>query len=496
MLLTDELLFRYKRCRRRAFLDVYDSLTTVREEKDFLGILREERELHSQKALQYYNLEAEKPRLRGERDNKKLAAITTQLMSQGVNGIYQGVVSVDMPDKGGNSVTLMASPTLLVKQNIPSRWGNWSYFPVNASLGRNPKPEYKLILAFVVDILNRLQGVNITRGEIFLKDNLSPHPVDLGIWLPRARELVNECLEMLRNKEIPDVYISRQRCSFCPWYDGCYQVAKSSLNLSLIPGITPNRYQLLVSNGIRNLETLCQTPLSRLREIFAAEGEVAARIKQQAISILSGKPILRQPNLLPLPQSPVEIYFDIEADTRRNVDYLLGVLWVDNDNMSQQYHTFLAKSPEKEKSIWRDFLHFIQQYPHAPIFHYSEYEVETVKRLASFYNTPASQLQSLLSRLFDLHKILTHSFFLPVENYSLKSVANYLGFHWRNPKTGSNSYTRAPIGGDQCIVWYDQWLKTKDPFWLNCIKIYNEDDCLATYYLKKWIADFQTEWGF
>lgn len=491
MLLTDELLFRYKRCRRRTFLDVYGNVTSSRQEKDFLGILREERELHHQKVLQYYNLKVEQPRLWGERDNKKLAAITTQLMSQGVDGIYQGVISVDILDKDGDRVTLMASPTLLVKQNIPSRWGDWSYFPVNASLGKNPKPEYKLILAFVVDILNRLQGISLSRGEILLKDNSSPHQVDLDIWLPRAQELVNECLEMLKTKEIPDVYISRQRCGFCPWYDDCYQVAKSSLHLSLIPGITPNRYELLVSNGIHNWETVCQTPLYRLQEILACEKEVAARIKQQSISLLSGKPILRQPNLLPLPNSPVEIYFDIEADTRRNVDYLLGVLWVDHDNMIQEYRTFLAKSPGEEKSIWREFLHFIQKYPHAPIFHYSEYEVETVKRLASLYNTPASQLQSLLSRLFDLHRILTHSFFLPVENYSLKSVANYLGFHWRNPKTGNNSYNRTSIGGDQCIVWYDQWLKTGDSFWLDCIKIYNEDDCLATYHLKQWMADFQ-----
>lgn len=65
MLLTDELLFRYKRCRRRTFLDVYGNVT-CRQEKDFLGILREERELHNQKVLQYYNLKVEQPRLWGK----------------------------------------------------------------------------------------------------------------------------------------------------------------------------------------------------------------------------------------------------------------------------------------------------------------------------------------------------------------------------------------------------------------------------------------------
>jgi len=78
-----------------------------------------------------------------------------------------------------------------------------------------------------------------------------------------------------------------------------------------------------------------------------------------------------------------------------------------------------------------------------------------------------------------------------VENYSLKSIANWLGFHWRNPKTGKTLSNYDKLGGDQCVFWYDQWLQTGDRLWLDYILIYNEDDCLGTYELKKWLTKYQ-----
>ena len=46
------------------------------------------------------------------------------------------------------------------------------------------------------------------------------------------------------------------------------------------------------------------------------------------------------------------------------------------------------------------------------------------------------------------------------------------------------------VGGDQCVCWYDQWLKTQDPSFLAAILRYNEDDCWATFYLKNWLVEF------
>jgi uncharacterized protein len=51
MLLTDELLLYYKRCRRRAFLDIYGDLSSQDPEQDFLLKLRQDSRAHQQEVL-------------------------------------------------------------------------------------------------------------------------------------------------------------------------------------------------------------------------------------------------------------------------------------------------------------------------------------------------------------------------------------------------------------------------------------------------------------
>jgi len=522
MLISDDLLFHYRRCRRRAFLDVYGEESQRLPDKDFALKLKEEKEFNRQRIIAENGLNPYKPKeILTEEDDTQLILLTEKLMRQGVESIYKGMVSWNLMDGEIGKITFTASPTLLIRQDIPSELGDWSYYPMNVYMGKNIKAEYRLLTAFSIDILNQIQGINLTRGDMALRDNRKPHQLNLKIWFPRVQEFVDECLQMLGNSHIPEVYISRTKCSFCPWYDRCYDQAKSSQHLSLIPGMSPKRYDSLQEIGIRDIETLSQTPMSELTPVLTKE--IAERLLQQSQALVSRQAIVKYPNLLPIPNSDIELYFDIEAngnlqlngearnlnnnpsgDLKNNLrcdrtfsqiqectlDYLLGILLIDKRKNEQKYYSFLAKNREEEKLIWQQFLELINQYPEAPIFHYSEYEIDTIRRLAHLYKTPFTQLQSLLPRLFDLHKILINSFYLPVENYSLKTVANWLGFTWRDPLTGKPSSDRGNIGGDQCVFWYDQCLKSGNTIWLDYILIYNEDDCQGTYELKKWIEKY------
>ena len=159
---------------------------------------------------------------------------------------------------------------------------------------------------------------------------------------------------------------------------------------------------------------------------------------------------------------------------------MLGVLWVDRSTNAEKFYAFVAEDPAEEGKIWQQFLDFIALYPDAPIFHYSEYESDTIKRLSRLYNTPKLQSTELLSRLVDLHLWVTETVVLPVESYSLKALANWIGFYWRET-AGS---------GDQSVCWYDEWLNTQNRVLLDLILSYNEDDCRATRCLKDWLLDF------
>jgi uncharacterized protein len=252
----------------------------------------------------------------------------------------------------------------------------------------------------------------------------------------------------------------------------------------LVPGITPSRYEQLKLLGVNSLESLANACPINLAQVFSQD--VALALQRQAVALLENRVIPKSEyfsaNHHSIPTTSIELYFDIEAEPERGIDFLLGVFLVDRQNEHSQYYAFLAEKITEEGKIWQQFLTFVNAYPESTIFHYSEYEVETIKRLGQLYQTPKEEIKSLLLRCVDLHELVTTTLTLPVESYSLKSLANWLGFQWRDPG----------VGGDQSVCWYDSWLNTGDRLNLDLILRYNEDDCRATYHLKNWLVDFLT----
>ncbi|MFM2311579.1 MAG: hypothetical protein RLZZ04_855 [Cyanobacteriota bacterium] len=498
MLISDQLLLNYKRCHRRTFLETFGNPQDQDPAKDFLLKLKRENHTHIRNVIQGRSLEPDFPQA-SRRDWQLNAQQTIELMHQGVDCIAQGSLAVDysqwqsaiqdtlepmITDQAADflsQITLIAAPSLLIKEPGTSIFGNWSYMPVNIKLGRKPKPEYKLIAAFHAQILAIIQEQIPERSLLILKEHNS-YQVNLAHGLTKMQETVEACLTMLAEHHEPEVFISRQRCSLCNWYGYCHQVAKASEHLSLIPGVTPKRYEYLQSLGVNTVQSLVNIAPVHLEETLGYD--VAQQLKQQINAIQSDRPVVRANfdlvNTQPIPSEAIELYFDIEAEPERQTDYLLGVLLVDRINNTEQFHAFLAENLEDEGKIWQEFLDFIALYPDAPIFHYSEYEADTIKRLAQLYDTPRKQKKEILSRLVDLHLWVTEAVIFPVESYSLKALANWIGFYWRET-TGS---------GDQSVCWYDQWLQTQDRALLDLILSYNEDDCRATRCLKDWLLDF------
>lgn len=489
MLLTEALLLDYKRCQRRAFLNVYGDRQQQDPERDFLLKLRQETQTLVSSILVESYPNYQQPQAPFA-DWQARAQQTDALMQQGVECIYQGVLLVSgFPDgkftlerlQGRESLTLVGSPHLLVKQPGKSKFGNWVYLPISIQLGRRPKPEYKIVAAYYAQLLATIQGELPPTAWMILRRQNS-YAVDLETWLPRMWETLKECVLMFMAQQEPEVFISRQRCSLCHWYTHCYTIAQSQKHLSLVPGVTPSRYESLQTLGVETVESLAAACPINMGELIGIE--VAAQLKLQAQSIVEQRAIRKSNRFLEryktIPTAAIELYFDIEAEPERNLDYLLGILLVNRQTKTEQFYPFLAEKPADEEKIWQQFLRLVNFYQNAPIFHFSEYEVETIKRLALLYKTPRKQIEPLLSRLVDLHYWVIHSVTLPVESYSLKSLANWVGFQWRD----------RGISGDQSVWWYDQWLKTGDRRLLEAILRYNEDDCRATRHLKDWLASF------
>jgi predicted RecB family nuclease len=479
MWLTDELLFNYQRCHRRAFLDVFGDRSQRDPPSDYLLKLRQDSVEHQRLVL------GEEPVHRPDyprRDWLAGAEATMALMQQGVDRIAQGVLAIEHE----NGLKLVSCPDLLVKHHGYSALGDWYYVPTDIKLGKRPKLDYQINAAFHAYLLAAFQGMMPETSWLILRQR-GAYAINLEEVLPRMLEMLEGCMEMLLAQQEPEVFIAHNRCDLCPWLSYCYDIAQTEKHLSLLPGVTPSRYVHLRAMELTTVESLAIVPPKRLETLPGFGAHVADKLIRQAQSTLEDRAIARP---LPpdtalltreeLPTAPIELYFDIEAAPEHNLVYLHGVLVVDRLARTETFHALLADRPEDEGVIWQQLLDLIWQYPDAPIFHFCPYELQTVQRLADYYGTPWSQIQPLIGRFVDLHERVTRVATLPVESYALKPIARWLGFDWRD----------AEANGAQSIYWYAQWLATGDRAFLNAILRYNEDDCRATYKVKDWLAEF------
>jgi predicted RecB family nuclease len=476
VLLTDDLLLNYQRCHRRAFLEVNGNPEDREPIGDYL------RKILSDSAQNRRQILDEAPYSQPEYDREDWRAgvrATLGLMAQGVDRIYHGVLSTPGP----RGSTLLIKPDLLVREPGESGFGDWRYSISQIKLSRRPKLEYQLTATFQTSVLAAVQGSWPGAAWLLLRGR-GPYAVPLAERLAEMEGLLEDCLDQLIDGHEPEVFIARSRCSMCSWYGHCHALATEQRHLSLLPGVTPKRYSFLQELGITSLAALEGTDPAILAPLPGFGPEVAQRLVDQAYATLTDRPVLignfpRPPRL----QAPIELFFDIEAEPELELAYLHGVMVLDRFKQRQTFHGLIAEQPDQEQRVWEEFVALVSLYRDAPIFHFCSYEAETVRRFGARYGTDPAVIDQILDRFIDVHYWATQTAIMPVESYALKNLARWVGFDWRD----------AEANGAQSIYWYDQWLATGERSYLDRILRYNEDDCIATYHVKEWLAEFV--WG-
>jgi len=352
MLITDKLLLSYQRCHLRAFLDTCGDWKQQDPPSDFLLKLMRDSATYQQQALE--NETYEQPYYpRG--DWEAGAAATLSLMQQGVDRIYRGVliqgefgktnaattsmVGIDsqyFPEFGeipetpvhlsssnlpSSNITLISRPHLLIKQPGQSKFGDESYITADIWLSKRPKLEYQIIAAFHAQVLASVQETKPETAWLMLrKKGLSS--VNLGQRTPQMFEILDDCIQMIENRDKPEVFISRQKCNLCGWYTICHAEAESIKHLSLLPGVTAGRYARLKTLEITDVEALAHASSQQLSEYPEFPDRVAFDVVQQAHSHLLNQPLLREEGTRKKEQGRREEgRHDTDFDTDARINY-------------------------------------------------------------------------------------------------------------------------------------------------------------------------------
>ncbi|HAU66256.1 MAG: hypothetical protein UT30_C0003G0015 [Candidatus Uhrbacteria bacterium GW2011_GWF2_39_13] len=397
-------------------------------------------------------------------DPDEAFAQTLTFMRQARQTIYHGVL-VDKHWVG--------HPDILEKVEGRSHLGNYYYVAADIKRSREVRDDYKFQGCFYAELLERIQGVKPVQGYIVTPENQSLSYL-IEEFEAKYELTLTEIEKIIAGKR-PAHFVT-SGCKQSPWYKECRHESERCEDLSLLNRVWREEVSKLEEVGIQTIGELALKSIPELEKIAPeVNSSRLEMMRDQAIAIKENRYIIR--GNVDLPESNIELYFDIESDPLRDFDYLFGILEV--TPQGEQYHSFFAQTPEQEGQMWAEFVHFIERHIDAPIYHYGWFEEEVVHRFAAKYGIGEIAREALETNMIDLLSVIRPSVIFPLSFYSLKDIAGFIGFEWRShDASGANS-----------VLWFEEWLEKKSPKLIQKILEYNEDDVRATYRLQRWVRE-------
>ena len=414
----------------------------------------------NEKLRSHKKFEEIKPEL--YRDIEEAFLATLEMMKQGKN-IYHGALM---------SEEWAGIPDLLEARPGKSELGDWHYVVYDVQSSLDLRDEYKFQLIFYSLILERLQGVRPKEAYV-----IDPQGNERSFVINEFIDqfhLTRLQIEKILDGEKPAPFL-KSSCKRTPWYSLCLSETNGCNDVSLVYKISQSDQRRFYGIGIKTVDDLAAADVNDLQlKLEDWPFDKIVRFVNQAKVLSTQTPmILKKPNF---PEVEHEIYFDIEADPTRDIDYLLGFL-VKNKKGEPKYDYFLAKDKSEESVIWKKFLDFLAKLDNFVIYHYAFYERAVFDRLALRYGAPTVLVDKFRENTIDLYTRLVDTAVLPLYFYSLKDVAGHLGYKWDD----------SHAGGAESVVWYNDWLDKNDDAIMKKILRYNEDDVRATLLIKEWL---------
>jgi uncharacterized protein len=479
--ITAAHLYDYVACPHRVHLDSFGDYSARDEISPFVQLLWERGSAYEATVIsqlaegEYLSLRDLAP---ADRENATLSA-----MADGTPLIYGGRIRAD---------DLVGEPDLLIKRNS-------GYIAADIKSGRGEegdpdeddpklKLHYVVQVAFYTDVLLRLGfGVGHVAEIWDIRGDRVPYELDAPrhsktsqTWWEAYGEALDAVRAILGGAATRGAMASA--CKLCHWHSHCRAELTAAGDLTLIP---------FLGRALR--DRMCEH-LSCLGDFAAADpeqfidgkktnipklGADRLRLFHQRAKLLTdanAKPFLRE--VVELPATELEIFFDIEADPMNDIVYLHGfVERINGDPKTEKFTAFFAEGtgPQAERDAFANAITWLEARGEAAVYYYSKYERTMYRKLCERHSgvSTAENIEALFTppRSIDLYfDVVMRATEWPTHDHSIKTLAKYLGFEWRD----------SDPSGAASIEWYQRWLETGDPAIRQRILDYNEDDCRAT----------------
>ena len=419
---------------------------------------------------------------------------TIEAMASGVDVITQANL--------GNE-NWVGRADILVKVAGKSCFGHWTYEIEDTKLAQETKAGTILQLSLYSDLLEQLQGFMPKAMTVVKPSDNFEKEVFLVSDFKAYYRLVKKSFEGYLKQEIVKTYpYPVAHCDYCRWWKECDDKRRADDHLSLVAGIRSVQMFELERQKVYKLEQFAKAvkPLSDKPE--RGNKQTYFKIHNQAKIQFRGRKeglvyehidYKAEKGLTRLPEpSGSDIYFDIEGDPfcdRGGLEYILGYVVKGKDG-KLSYHYHQALNHQQEKIAFENFVDFVMERWSNDsgmfIYHFAPYEPGAVKRLASKHGTKEAEVDKLLraKRFVDLYSIFREGLRASVERYSLKDLELFTEFKRKIELRIAGAARRQVEFALELNA-----IEEVPPEILTIVREYNEDDCVATEGLHRWLEE-------
>ncbi|MFN8586785.1 MAG: TM0106 family RecB-like putative nuclease [Candidatus Eisenbacteria bacterium] len=300
----------------------------------------------------------------------------------------------------------------------------------------------------------------------------------------RYASVVRAVEATLAEPDEPGELRAHSNCKRCPYYEHCWDMAERDGRIELLPEVQIAHVPDYHAAGVRTLAELAQ-----LDPLVLPEGPVRTAARKAIVvarAWLEHRAAWLQPPHLP--EGPL-VWFDLEGDSlgekSENPIYLWG-LALETPGTAAAAEAVLAElGPDGDRAAWERFVSrasaILDAHPDARWVHWDAFEPLWIERYAERLGAPEGFVKRMKLACFDLKRVLDRCVRLPLRSYSIKHVAPWMGFEWRNPESGS----------EWSVAQFHRARESADPAererLVQSLVEYNEDDLWAMRAVWRWL---------